>query len=74
MDAVQAPDDGVEDYVSSAFRRENVAIEGSPDEIRTIAAAGVGGAMAVAGLSVAAVLIMWFAFFLFIYLRRGAVG
>ena len=69
-----ALDDEVEGHVSSAFLRENVAIEGSPDEIRTIAAAGVGGAMAVAGLSVAAVLIMWFAFFLFIFLPRGAVG
>ena len=74
MNTVPARDNEVEAYVSSAFRRENVAIEGSPDEIRTIAAAGVGGAMAVAGLSVAAVLIMWFAFFLFIYLPRGAVG
>jgi hypothetical protein len=74
MNFMPALDDEVEGHVSSAFRRENVAIEGSPDEIRTIAAAGVGGAMAVAGLSVAAVLIMWFAFFLFIYLPRGAVG
>jgi len=74
MSTVQAPDDGVEDYVSSAFRRENVALEGSPEEIRTIAAAGARGAMAVAGLSVAALLAIWLAFFLFIYLQRGVVG
>ena len=71
---MQAVDDEVEGHVSSAFRRENVAIEGSQDEIRTVAAAGAWGAMAVAGLSVAAVLILWFAFFLFIFLPRGAVG
>jgi len=74
MNAVQIPHDGVEDYVSSAFRRENVALEGSPEEIRTIAETGARGAMAVAGLSVAAILAIWFAFFLFIYLQRGVVG
>jgi len=74
MNAVQIPHDGVEDYVSSAFRRENVALEGSPEEIRTIAETGARGAMAVAGLAVAAILAMWFAFFLFIYLQRGVVG
>jgi hypothetical protein len=71
---VPAPDDAVEGHVSSAFRRENVGLEGSADEIRTIAEAGARGAMAVAGLSVAALLAIWFAFFLFIYLPRGAVG
>ena len=71
---MQARDDGAEDYVSSAFRRENVALEGTPEEIRTIAAAGARGAMAVAGLSVAALLAIWLAFFLFIYLQRGVVG
>ena len=74
MNAVPARDDGLEEYVSSAFRRENVALEGSPEEIRTIAEAGARGAMAVAGLSVAVILAMWFAFFLFIYLKRGIVG
>ena len=34
---MQAPHDGVEAYVSSAFRRENVALEGTPEEIRAIA-------------------------------------
>lgn len=71
---MQPLDGGVEDHVSSAFRRENVAVEGSPDEIRTIAATGAHGAMAVAGLSVAAIIAIWFAFFLFVYLPRGAVG
>ena len=74
MNAVPARDDELEEYVSSAFRRENVALEGTPEEIRTIAAAGARGAMAVAGLSVAALLAIWFAFFLFIYLQRGVVG
>ena len=74
MNAVQAREDGVEGYVSSAFRRENVAIEGSPDEIRAIAEAGARGAMAVAGLSVATIIAIWFAFFLFIYLPRGSIG
>jgi len=71
---VQALDDDVAAHVSSAFQRENVALEGSADEIRTIAAAGPHGAMAVAGLSVVTILAIWFAFFLFIYLPRGAVG
>ncbi len=69
-----ALDDGVAGHVSSAFRRENVAVEGGPDEIRAIAEAGAHGAMAVAGLSVAILLAIWLAFFLFIYLPRGAVG
>ncbi|MGO4670360.1 hypothetical protein AB4Z40_30295 [Bosea sp. 2YAB26] len=73
MSTVEAQDHEGEDYVSSAFRRENVAIVGSPDEIRRVAAEGVSGAMAVAGLAVAAILVIWFAFFLFIYLPRGAV-
>ena len=74
MSTVQAPDDGAGDYVSSAFRRENVAVEGTPEEIRTIAEAGARGAMAGAGLAVAVLLGIWLAFFLFIYLQRGVVG
>ena len=69
-----ALDDAVEAHVSSAFRRENVGLEGNADEIRTIVEAGAHGAMALAGLSVATILAIWFAFFLFIYLPRGAVG
>ena len=74
MNAVQTPDDGAEGYVSSAFRRENVAVEGSADEVRSVAEAGAYGAMAVAGLSVATIIAIWFAFFLFIYLPRGTIG
>ena len=33
MNAVPARDDEVEDYVSSALLRENVAVEGNADEI-----------------------------------------
>ena len=74
MNAVQTPDDGAEGYVSSAFRRENVGLEGNADEIRTIVEAGAHGAMALAGLSVATIIAIWFAFFLFIYLPRGTIG
>jgi hypothetical protein len=74
MSAMPARDDGADDYVSSAFRRENVAFEGSADEIEAIAETGARGAMAVAGLAVATLLAIWLAFFLFIYLQRGIVG
>jgi hypothetical protein len=74
MATVPTVDDRVEDYVSAAFRRENVGIHGSQDEVLTIVAAGPRGAMALAGLSVAAVLAIWVAFFLFIFLPRGAIG
>ena len=74
MSAVPARDDEAESYVSSALLRENVAIEGNADEIRAIAEAGARGAMAVAGLSVATIIVIWFAFFLFIYLPRGSIG
>jgi len=74
MNSVPALDDEVEGYVSSALRRENVAFEGSPGEIRAIAEAGARGAMAVAGLSVGTIIAIWFAFFLFIYLPRGSIG
>jgi nicotinate dehydrogenase subunit B len=67
-------DDRVEDYVSAAFRRENVALHGSQDEVLTIVGAGPRGATAVAGLSVAVLLAIWVAFFLFIFLPRGAIG
>jgi hypothetical protein len=74
MASVPTVDDRVEDYVSAAFRRENVALHGRQDEVLTIVAAGPRGAMALAGLSVAAVLAIWVAFFLFIFLPRGAIG
>lgn len=64
----------LEDHVSCAVRAENVAAHGDQDEIMAIAAKGPKGALTLAGLSVTIVLSIWLAFFLFIYLPRGAVG
>jgi hypothetical protein len=64
----------VEEYVSAAFCRENVALHGSQDEVLTIAAEGPRGAAALAGLSVAVLLAIWVAFFLFVFLPRGSIG
>ena len=74
MAAMPIVDDREGDYVSAAFRLENVALHGGDDEVLKIAAAGPRGAVALAGLSVAVVVAIWFAFFLFIFLPRGAVG
>ena len=72
-DRVVDVEDRVEDYVSSAFRRENVGFHGSQEEVSSIAATGPWGAVALAGLSVSIVLAIWFAFFLFIFLPRGSI-
>ena len=69
-----AIDDQTEAYVSAAFRPENVAIHGSDDEVQAIVAQGPRGALALAGLSVAILLAIWLAFFVFVYLPRGAIG
>jgi hypothetical protein len=71
---VPTVDDRGEDYVSAALRRENGAFHGTDDEVLAIAATGPRGAVAVAGLSVAVLLAIWVAFFLFVYLPRGAIG
>jgi hypothetical protein len=67
-------DDRTEAYVSAAFRPENVAIHGGDDEVHRIVARGPRGALALAGLSVATLLAIWLAFFVFVFLPRGAVG
>ena len=67
-------DSGVESHVSAAFNRENVAFHGSEDEVLAIAAKGPRGAVLVAGLSVAALLAIWIAFYFFIFMPRGDVG
>jgi hypothetical protein len=73
-DRVADTDDRVDDYVSAAFRRENVGFHGSQEEVLSIAATGLWGAVALAGLSVIFLIAMWFAFFLFVFLPRGTVG
>lgn len=60
--------------VSSAFLSENVANLGAQAEVDRIAAAGPRGAIALAGTSVAVMLALWLAFYLFVYLPRGNVG
>jgi hypothetical protein len=67
-------DDSPETYVSAAFRPENVAFLGSDDDVQRIVAKGPRGAFALAVLSVAALLAIWLAFFVIVFLPRGAVG
>ncbi|MCS3727326.1 MULTISPECIES: hypothetical protein [Bradyrhizobium] len=43
------------------------------DRVNRIVAAGPGGALMVAGLATALVVAMWFAFYLFVFLPRGAL-
>jgi hypothetical protein len=67
-------EDRIEAHVSAAFHRENVASHGSDDEVQRIVAGGPRGALALAGVSVALLFALWLAFFVFVFLPRGAVG
>jgi hypothetical protein len=67
-------DSRVEDHVSAAFSRENVAFHGTEDEVQAIAANGPLGAALVARISVSILLAIWIAFYYFIFLPRGDVG
>ena len=73
--AMPTSDDGVEDHVSAAFRRENVAFHGRPRRSHGDRSEGAPRrALAVAGLSVAVLLAIWIAFYFFVFLPRGAIG
>ena len=74
MSANTDPARDMREHVSSAFRLENVAVHGGDDEVNRIVAKGPRGALALAGLSVATLLALWLAFFVFVFLPRGAVG
>jgi hypothetical protein len=67
-------DDAVADHVSAAFRRENVAYLGAQEEIERIATAGPRGAVVLAAVAVAVLLAIWIAFFVLVYLPRGAIA
>jgi hypothetical protein len=43
------------------------------DRVDRIVAAGPRGALALAGIATAIVIAMWFAFYLFVFLPRGAL-
>lgn len=43
------------------------------DRVTRIVAAGPGGALALAGVATALVVALWFAFYLFVFLPRGAL-
>lgn len=43
------------------------------DKVERIVADGPGGALTLAGISTACVIAMWFAFYLFVFLPRGAL-
>ncbi len=74
MSDAKSPRRQLEEHVSCAVRAENVAAHGDQDKIMAIAAKGPGGALTLAGLSVTVMLSIWLAFFLLVYLPRGAVG
>ena len=74
MASVPAIDERTGAYVSAAFHPENVAIHGNEDDLKRIVDKGPRGAIALAGLTVAMLLALWLAFFVFAFLPRGAVG
>jgi hypothetical protein len=43
------------------------------DKVERIMANGPGGALTLAGIATACVIAMWFAFYLFVFLPRGAL-
>jgi len=43
------------------------------DRVNRIVAAGPGGALVLAGIATSLVVAMWFAFYLFVFLPRGAL-
>ena len=67
-------DTEIEDHVSAAFNRENVAFHGNEDEVLAIAAKGPRGAALVAGISVALLLAIWIVFYFVVFVPRGQVG
>ena len=68
------PGRDVLDHVSAAFRPENVALHGNDADVGKIVAMGPRGALALAGVSVGVLLLIWLAFFVFVFLPRGAVA
>jgi hypothetical protein len=63
-----------EGYTSAAALVDNVAAHGKPEELALIVARGPRGAAALAGLAVFILLALWFGFFFFVFLPRGAIG
>jgi hypothetical protein len=43
------------------------------EKVERIVASGPGGALTLAGIATACVIAMWFAFYLFVFLPRGAL-
>jgi hypothetical protein len=74
MARVPTSDEAMGTHVSASFHPENVARQGDEDEVQRIVAAGPRGAIALAGLTVAILLAIWLAFFVLVFLPRGAVG
>jgi hypothetical protein len=49
-----------------------VAPEAAEDPVHTIVRGGPHGAIAVAGIATAIVVVLWFAFYILVFLPRGA--
>lgn len=74
MSATPEPVRDVPGHVSAAWRPENVAVLCNAEELEQVVAPGPRGGLAVAGLAVTVLLVIWFAFYFFVFLPRGAVG
>ncbi len=61
-------------HVSAAFLPENVAFVCSDDDVARVAAAGTRGAFVLAGAAVALLVALWLAFYVLVFLPRGAIG
>lgn len=61
-------------HVSAAYLPENVAFVGGDEELARITAAGPRGALVLAGLAVAVLLLIWLLFYALVFLPRGAIG
>ena len=52
---------------------ENLDLAAKDDAVHKIVSSGAGGAIALAGISTAIVIAIWFAFYLLVFLPRGPV-
>jgi hypothetical protein len=52
---------------------ENLDLAAKNDAVHRIVASGAHGAIALAGISTAIVIAIWFAFYFFVFLPRGPV-
>lgn len=52
---------------------ENLDAAAEDEKVRQIVASGAGGAIALAGIATAIVILIWFAFYLLVFVPRASV-